>query len=295
MALPAPYAPPWKRLGEDLVATLAWLGLKLREVWRRNGEGSLPVPRFWPRQWPQLFWPLVVGAALLAALALGRPMLRFHRSPVLQEPAAVIESQPTPAAALSPAASEPSLTPQNRPAPLEDGPLNGEERNEPASPAELETETREPLAETPDLADTPALDSDLDGAPPLAAPTEAELLRAEWGAEDPEQLIEARAEEPDSATLTLQLNARFLDLPAAARQGWAERWQQRAASLGYTHLSLVDRDGRLQGREAQVGSGMILFQPGDGRGDAADAGGSPARVRQGHRRDGVLRNSAEGA
>ncbi|MFN6351988.1 MAG: hypothetical protein ACK40D_03810 [Cyanobacteriota bacterium] len=294
MALPAPYAPPWKRLGEDLVATLAWLGLKLREVWRRNGEGSLPVPRFWPRQWPQLFWPLVVGGALLAALALGRPMLRSDRSPAIQEPPAVIESQPTPAAALSPAASEPTLTPQNRPAPLESGPLNTEEQNEPSSPTELETGTSEPLAEKPALADTTAPDSDLDGAP-LAAPTEAELLRAEWGAEDPELLIEARTAEPDSATLTLQLNAPFLDLPAAARQGWAERWQQRAANLGYNHLWLVDRQGRLLGREAQVGSGMILLQPGDGRGDAADAGGSPARVRQGHRRDGVLRNSAKGA
>jgi hypothetical protein len=294
VALPAPYAPPWKRLGEDLVATLAWLGLKLREVWRRNGEGSLPVPRFWPRQWPQLFWPLVVGGALLAALALGRPMLRSDRSPAIQEPPAVIESQPTPAASLSPAASEPSLTPRNRPAPLENGPLNTEGQIEPSSPPELETETSEPLAETPALADTPAPDSNLDGAP-LAAPTEAELLRAEWGAEDPELLIEARTAEPDSATLTLQLNAPFLALPAAARQGWAERWQQRAANLGYNHLWLVDREGRLLGREAQVGSGMILFQPGEGRGDAADAGGSPARVRQGHRRDGVLRNSAEGA
>ncbi|MFM7639935.1 MAG: hypothetical protein ACKO45_00015 [Cyanobium sp.] len=295
MALPAPYAPPWKRLGEDLVATLAWLRLKLREVWRRNGEGSLPVPRFWPRQWPQLFWPLVVGAALLAALALGRPMLRSDRSPVVQEPPVVIESQPTPAAAPFPAASEPSLTPKNRLQPLEDGPLNTEGQNEPSSPVERETGTSEPLSETPALADTPALDSDLDGAPPLAAPTEAVLLRTEWGTEDPEQLIEARTEEPDSATLTLQLNARFLDLPAAARQGWAERWQQRAASLGYIHFSLVDREGRLQGREARVGSGMILFQPGDDRRDAADAGGSPARVRQGQRRDGVLRNSAEGA
>lgn len=72
MPLPAPYAPPWKRLGEDLVATAAWLGLKARELWRRNGEGTLPLPGFWPRRWPRLFWPLVVVLALGAALALGR-------------------------------------------------------------------------------------------------------------------------------------------------------------------------------------------------------------------------------
>ena len=75
MPLPAPYAPPWKRLGEDGVALLAWLGLKLRELWRRNREGTLPLPAFWPRRWPRLFWPLVVVALLLGGGLVGRAWL----------------------------------------------------------------------------------------------------------------------------------------------------------------------------------------------------------------------------
>ena len=72
MPLPAPYAPPWKRLGEDGVALLAWLGLKARELWRRNGDGTLPMPSFWPRRWARLFWPLVLALLVVVVLALGR-------------------------------------------------------------------------------------------------------------------------------------------------------------------------------------------------------------------------------
>ena len=88
MPLPAPYAPPWKRLGEDGVALLAWLGLKVREVWRRNREGRLPLPAFWPRRWPRLFWPLVLAAVLLVGW-LGVGAVRTPPGPAVVEETAV--------------------------------------------------------------------------------------------------------------------------------------------------------------------------------------------------------------
>ena len=71
--LPAPYEDPWRRLANDLVAVVAAGGLKGRELWRLNGEGSLATPAFWPSSLAPLFWPflLAVGLALLGGLGLG--------------------------------------------------------------------------------------------------------------------------------------------------------------------------------------------------------------------------------
>ena len=67
--LPAPYRSPWSVLAGDLVAVGADIGLRCRELWRRNRHGELPCPRFWPASWAASFWPLLlVGAvALLGA------------------------------------------------------------------------------------------------------------------------------------------------------------------------------------------------------------------------------------
>ena len=73
--LPAPYEDPWRRLANDLVAVVSAAGLKARELWRLNGEGSLASPAFWPRSLASLFWPLLLGLglALLVGLALELP------------------------------------------------------------------------------------------------------------------------------------------------------------------------------------------------------------------------------
>ena len=73
--LPAPYEDPWRRLANDLVAVVAAAGLKGRELWRLNGEGSLATPPFWPTSLARLFWPflLALGLALLVGLGLGLP------------------------------------------------------------------------------------------------------------------------------------------------------------------------------------------------------------------------------
>ena len=73
--LPAPYEDPWRRLANDLVAVVAAAGLKSRELWRLNGEGSLATPAFWPSSLAPVFWPLLLalGLALLVGLGLWLP------------------------------------------------------------------------------------------------------------------------------------------------------------------------------------------------------------------------------
>ena len=80
--LPAPYRSPWKRLGEDLEAVGADLVLRGRELWRRNGEGNLWRPPFWPRTVAASFWPLVLAAVLVVGLVVGLGSRRGAPPPV---------------------------------------------------------------------------------------------------------------------------------------------------------------------------------------------------------------------
>ena len=68
--LPAPYQDPFQALGRDLRAVLATLKLLGRELWRRNRQGSLWRPGFWPGVLAPLFWPLLLALALGALIAL---------------------------------------------------------------------------------------------------------------------------------------------------------------------------------------------------------------------------------
>lgn len=260
MPLPAPYAPPWQRLGEDGVALLAWLGLKVRELWRRNGEGGLPVPPFWPRRGRRLFWPLVLAGVLSLALALGRAWLARPAAGPLAGPggladqtAARPEASPEPLAQENPPTAMPA--PAGDSAPVRD-------RSAGPAPSPLQTPESSALEE---LSDAPALEeaAEVPAAETFETPAdmEANRLRAQWSADDSDQLIAALSPDPAALTLTLQLNASFLALPAAQRQRWAERWQQRANASGYSHLRLCDGQRRLLGRDALVGGGMLLLEP----------------------------------
>ena len=101
-------------------------GLRLRESLRRNGEGSLWRPRWWPVDLAPLFWPLLLALALAALMALGVWLPRLR--PATTEPA--------PRAAEPPAAS---LLPEPAPEPAAEPAL------EPATDAEsLEAEPLEP-------------------------------------------------------------------------------------------------------------------------------------------------------
>jgi hypothetical protein len=231
--LPAPYASPWGRLAQALGAVLASLRLKLRELWRRNGEGDLSVPWFWPQGLAPLFWPLLLAVLLALLLALAGQARRglSHRAarpdagplapfvaPARPMPPSGVPSGALPAPAPSP------TTPETAPAPMPSA------------------------AATPEPEPAPVLELD-----PLL-----ELLAVD----DPEHLIASAHPEPAEGRLVLTMAPAYAGLAPASRGRWAELWQQRALGLGYERLELVDGQQRLLARAALVGSGMILLDPG---------------------------------
>jgi hypothetical protein len=113
--LPAPYRSPWRSLAEALQAVAAAVLLKGRELWRRNHQGQLPLPRFWPRPLAALFWPLLLALAMLAALLLAvRPTALppralagaapGHEAPLTTGPEGAAPSVSAPAGQLRPPA-----------------------------------------------------------------------------------------------------------------------------------------------------------------------------------------------
>ncbi|MEB3238903.1 MAG: hypothetical protein VKM68_01675 [Cyanobacteriota bacterium] len=329
MPLPAPYAPPWKRLGEDLVATLAWLGLKGREGWRRNGEGSLPAPPFWPRRWLPLFWPLVLAGVLLVVVVVGRMgwagapagdgggepvglsadggggpagLSADGGSPVAfqdhrtrrqgREDRANDVSPNAPAgegmgtgsgSPQEPATVERSGAPiaaGNAPPPskgVEAVPTKGEDPSEGGTNGLAKQEgqaSSDGAGEAPSVSTDPASahqedeastaeddkTSPEDGAS-SATEVETNRLWSAWSAHDRDHLLTALTPDPATATLTLQLDPAFAARPAPQRQRLAEGWRERASAAGYDHLRLRDGRGRLLGRDALVGGGMILLEP----------------------------------
>jgi hypothetical protein len=233
--LPAPYRNPWTALGDDLRAVRADLGLRVRELWRRNGEGSLRRPRWWPPDLAPLFWPVLLAAAVLLLIAVGFGLQRW------QESRATSPSPMAGTALLSAleadGAAEPALEPQPEPELKPDRPIGADL---PAQP--------EPI---------PDLDAQ---APPEPAPTPAADPLASL-AQRPEAngLILAATGEPASATLTLQVRSTFLGLSAPEQQRRADQWQRWAQELGYDHLLLRDSGSGLLARDALVGSGMIVL------------------------------------
>ncbi|WP_216902729.1 hypothetical protein [Synechococcus sp. CCY 9618] len=126
--LPAPYASPWGQLSLALRAVVASLRLKARELWRRNAEGDLSVPGFWPQGLAALFWPLLLAFLLAMPLLVWR--LLPHRAP---DPAPAAGGAP-PVSLAPPAAVEPPeigtaeepvapASPAPEPPPLELDPL----------------------------------------------------------------------------------------------------------------------------------------------------------------------------
>jgi hypothetical protein len=221
--LPSSYVSPWWLLGQDLQAVAASLGLRARELWRRSGSGDLPRPPFWPRAGAALFWPLVLVGVLLLLLALGRLAYRSATGAGLPPPLPVATAMTTPA-----------------PAPVG---ARGPE-------LPMEPMVGEPLDPLP--------------SPELALDPLLELLSAGDG----QVLIVGARPRPELGSLVLELDrAAFLALPAPQRQSQANLWQQRAAELGYGALDLVEGpsaagSGRLLGRQARVGTGMILLSYG---------------------------------
>ena len=214
--LPVPWSSPWKQLRQDLARDLPAVGsasvLRLRELWRRNREGDLSVPGFWPQALSAWFWPLLLAVALSLPLLLGRGTTPVPA--VVPEPPLPVEQQlqqafePTPPAPQPLPADEPEVDPLPLPA--------------------------EPLV---------SLD-------PLLA------LLEEGSTAD---LIASIHPLPDQGVLELTPGDGFASLSTSARQQQADHWLDLSRSIGYDNLQLVDATGKLVGRSAQVGEGMILW------------------------------------
>ena len=228
--LPAPYVSPWLEFARNLQALLADLQLRAQELWRRNGEGDLSVPGFWPRNLASIFWPVVLVLVVAVPLA----SLRWWQSahPTLPEPVTGVVARDgfVPDGVLpetvvpEPLLPEPLITPQPQPA-LEPEPTLFDFEDPPL----------------PELDLNPLLDLFLDGSAP-------------------EGLLASATPQPAQNRLVLQVSDAWNSLGPSVRTSIAEDWQQRSRDLGYSSLQLVDGQQTLLGRSARVGSGMILFE-----------------------------------
>ena len=232
--LPVEWSSPWQRLrrnlANDLPAVAAALGLKWQELWRRNREGDLSVPGFWPAALSALFWPAVVVLLLALPVAVGvglrwsqadqaAPAAVGQREPPKLTPEQAIPADPLPLLPLEPPASEAALG------------------HEPPAP-ELEPEAAQ--APTEANAERDSL------LKLLQADVESQWLTA----------VEVRS---NRNQLQLVLGDGFLELPIERRQQQADQWLDQIQQLGYDSLELVSARGALLGRSAQLGSGMILW------------------------------------
>ena len=238
--LPVAYRSPWEQLrsdlGRDLPAVSASVGLRLRELWRRNREGDLSVPGFWPRGWVPLFWPLLALLLLLSLVVLLRlPFQGQGRS----APAAVISTAGSSDALLS--AAETAGLP--KPTPLV------------AKSTPADQQAAQPLAAESLAVESAAIEPDsLGEAVPQLDPLLA-LLQAKEGP----ALVASLHPLTNQGLLQLTPTAAFLALPSSQQQGQANQWQQQSQALGYDRLELRSAQGQLLGRSALLGVGMILW------------------------------------
>ncbi|MCT0199255.1 hypothetical protein KQ313_06145 [Synechococcus sp. CS-1325] len=228
--LPAPYRNPWLLLGRDVRAVLASLRLKRQELWRLNGDGDLWVPSRWPRRLRPWFWPLLValllGAVLLVARWLSLPGPPVDRAPI-------------------------PLTPAAAPAPQQE--FSG------APPADPAMGQYPALNPDPALSQEPALSAATAAVEPT--PLQIDPLLALLAEQDPAGLIIAARPQGGRSLLELTLADGFGSQAAVQREQQAGAWLERAHALGYEKLELVDGRGRLLGRSALVGGGMIVLEP----------------------------------
>lgn len=276
--LPAPYRSPWSGLAEALGAVLADLRLSLRRLWRRNREGDLSYPGFWPRDLAPLFWPLLLGVVVAGLAGLGGWLVGMERSsqpPALPAPASRSGDGTARSSDITPwneSAGPGSTQPSQAGSPAPEGRVErAGERQQPGQTtgAAVRTSANAAGADKAGAADgaepgsaphgrAPDRGSGRDSAAPeLVLDPLLELLSQ---GNDAKLLLEARPD-PAGSRLSLILSPAAEALPQAGLQQQAERWQQRAREAGYERLELRDSQGRLRGRGALVGSGMILLAP----------------------------------
>ena len=235
-ALPAPYQSPWEALRRDVPAALADLRLRGQELWRRNWEGDLSSPGFWPQNLAPLFWPLLL-VLVLAVLILGVMQLKAALAPGIEpEPAGIERILTTPLPEARPLVATPESLPSEPVA---------SESSIAADPVAAEPAPAEP--EIPVLQVTPLMrlleEVDRDAAVPRGL-----LMTA--------QPVPAR----NGAVLTLDVQ-RWMGLSPSNRLERAEAWWQQLQEEGYEDLTLEDASQHLLARPSRVGNGMIVFDP----------------------------------
>lgn len=230
--LPVVYENPWRALGRDLRAVAAGCVLGLRRLWRRQWEGDLPLPPFWPRRQATLFWPVLLLALVLLTLG-GGVAAQLLRSPTAETPAETPTEAPV--ESLSIAAEETAA---------------GREATEPSldSPAVAGPDPREPDPREPEPPE------------PVAPSPGLEAITLPPGFSDDSGLVMAAPESDIAAMLELRISEAFKALTEPERQRLAQQWWQQAAGLGYERLRLIDGGGAELGRNAVVGGGMILLE-----------------------------------
>ena len=233
--LPAPYVSPWKDLARNLRALWADLGLRARELWRRNREGDLSVPAFWPSDLAPLFWPLVLAFSFALLVSAGVQLNALRSSSNAETPPRSSQGE------APQITSEVTLSKQVKEAPALPTPVRELPAREMPPPAEPDPlfETQESKAPVALLLD-PLLDLFLDGSAPEGV------------------LKEARPEPADNR-LVLRVTEAWWQLEERQRSDLANAWQERSSGLGYTELQLLNGNDRLLARSARVGDGMILF------------------------------------
>jgi hypothetical protein len=229
-ALPAPYQSPWDALRRDVPAALADLRLRARELWRRNREGDLSTPGFWPQDLAPLFWPLLL-VLVVALLVLGVLQLKAALAPEeAPEPPGIERILTTPLPEARPLAALPEPVP--------------------SEPVAAEPIAAEPVAAEPEV--------------PLLQVTPLLKLLAEVDRDSamPEGLLLTAQPLPERNGAVLTLDAKqWRDLPPSQRLDRTEAWWEQLQEEGYEDLTLEDTDHHLLARPSRVGTGMIMFDP----------------------------------
>lgn len=247
-SLPAPYQSPWVALREDIPAAVADLRLRLQELWRRNREGDLSTPGFWPTDLTPLFWPVVLALTVIV-VALGWIQLTTALQATDDAPAPGIETirtTPLPEARPLKADLDPAL--EAPPPALQ--PMAQE--LDPPLPRSAPTAA---VPESPEPESLPQPTLQVDPLLRLLAEADADLSV-------PEGLLLAARPLPESNAAVLVLDASLWEeLSATSRRTLAEMWWRMLEDQGYDDITLEDAGYRLLARPARVGGGMIMFDP----------------------------------
>lgn len=212
-----------------------------RELWRRNRQGTLPSPAWWPADLAPLFWPaltLLLVAVLASVLTLLVRVWPHAPNPVESAaPVAAVEDASPPLPGLTPISEPPAVAP-----PLEEIVQERAEEDTPELDASA-LEDSEPVAP-----------EGLEG--PFAPDPLLELVQRP---EADGLLLQAEGV-PEQSLLILQVRPAFPALSPQEQRRRAELWQQWALELGYDHLELRDSRAGLIARDALVGEGMIVLR-----------------------------------